>query len=358
MTDEERLHVTAKDIMTRTERYLIILMLMLEGSTHVAGQTERFVTLSNVKARPLAMGGAFTSVVDDMAAINYNPAAYELYKRNKTGRLSVFLNPVSPVVGAIESDKLFSGSNPPGEDLLLGLSLILKSVSLSFNSLELGVLLGEQGLDVPSSHRNEEVFSASGYRQNHTHTLVGRVKLAEQVSIGASANVFYGSRADASDERDRGFGISYGILLKPEKGLNIGVSLINLPDTLKHYRVPLERIVDESVNVGISYRLANSTLSVDVRNLGEEQEENLVREFHLGFEQVLLSHFAIRAGWFKKKNGDHVYSWGVGIFDGNPLWGHERAFNHENFFLNYAFVYERSPIEDTRWHFLSFYLRL
>lgn len=336
---------------------MIAIVLSLILPMDILGQNDRYFTLSNVRARPLAMGGAFTSIEDDLAAVHFNPAAYDLYADEKSHRVTFFINPIGPFVGGVENDKLYDGSGTTIDNLLLSLSLLLKSISISIHSLEIGVLLGEEGLNLPASFRDEKLFGVSGFQQNHFHSIVARIKLAKKISLGGAANFLFGSTKNDPFERHSELGISYGILLKPEKGLNIGVSFINLPDSLNQYRVPMERIVDESVNIGVSYRLFSGTLfSIDVRNLGEEQQE-VVREIHVGVEQVLLSQFAIRAGYYKKNEGEHVFSWGLGILDGNKFFGDENKFNHRNFYLNYSFVYESSPI-NTRWHFLSFNIRI
>ena len=335
--------------------YLILFLLMLPSL--IIGQSSRFITVSNVRARSLALGGAFTSVVDDMPAAFYNPACYDLYKIKKQNRLTFFLNPVSPVVFGFEKNKLFTGYGTPEDDVLLTLSHLLKSISLSLNSLEVGLILGEQNIQLPSDFYEQRLFPVSGFRQNHSHAIVGRFKLADQVSIGAAANLIYSNKNTKPNERYEKISVSYGILLKAEKGLQIGVSLVDLPDSLKGVRLPLERIVDEAVNVGISYRLWDSTLSLDVRNLGEEKEE-AVREFHVGYEQFILSHIALRTGWYKKTNGGNVYSFGIGLINGNGIWNSERMFGHQNIFLNYAFIYENEPINDNKWHFLSFFIRI
>ena len=59
----------------------------------VSAQNNRFVTLSHVKARPLAMGGAFTAVEGDLAAINFNPAAFSLFEVKKPKRFTFFFEP-------------------------------------------------------------------------------------------------------------------------------------------------------------------------------------------------------------------------------------------------------------------------
>ena len=324
-----------------------------------SGQTNRYFTLNNVKSRPLAMGGAFTAVEDDLASVGFNPAAYfSSYDLESTNRLYFFLNPVAPFVGGFNHDDLFEDGDGRLNDILLSLSLMLKSMSVRINRLQIGVVLGEESLAVPVAFHHDSVFGLSGYRQNHSHSIIGRFKLADRVSLGGTANFMFGSMPNNPVERFSELGFSYGILLKPEEGLNIGVSFVSLPDSLKNHRMPLERFVDESVNLGISYELFTKTLfSLDVRNLGEE-ETDAIREFHFGVEQVFLSQLALRAGYFKKNKNEHVFSCGLGILNGDRLFKRNQDKTHRNFYLNYAFVYEKSPPLDNRWHFLSLMIKI
>lgn len=320
-------------------------------------QSNRYVTVSNVRARAFALGGAFTSIKDDLAAPFYNPAAFSLYANKKAGRLTFFVNPISTVISGLKIDEMFSGAGSTEGDILLSIGQVVKSVTLSMNALEFGLILGEQSLRKPQSFYNDEILNIAGFRQNHSHLLVSRLKLADQVSIGASASLIYSSLPTQPLASQKNISLSYGILIQPEKGLSVGVSLINLPDTISEHRLSLERVVDETVNVGVSYNYNGSTITLDVKNIGDETVE-IVREFHVGFEQNFLSHISLRAGWFKRANGGHVYSCGIGLIDGNSLWNLDRLFNHKNLFLNYAFVYEDNEIQDLKWHFLSFNIRI
>ncbi|MFQ5674578.1 MAG: hypothetical protein ACE5G1_01665 [bacterium] len=314
--------------------------------------------MSQVKARPLAMGGAFMAVEDDWPTVGFNPATFSLYRASKKGRLTFLLNPVSPFVGASDNDKLFDGQGSTVDDYLLSLGLFLKAISFSTNAFDFGFLLAEQGLNSSGNFFTDKLFDVGGFRQNHSHQFIAHLKLADKVAVGGTASVVYRSKVDDPRERESGFGISYGILLKPEKGLKIGVSFINLADSVQQFRSPVERLVDESVNVGISYQPFNGTLfSLDVRNIGEE-DSVAVRELHLGLEQIFFSHLAIRAGFFRQEEDSKVYSFGLGLVDENAFWGSENKFGHGNFLFNYAFVYEQRPLIDNRWHFVSFFFRL
>lgn len=341
-----------------TQRLVGVILILIITPGIIFSQSDFYFTLNNVKARPLAMGGAYIAMDDDLAAIAYNPAAYFMMERKDAKKINLFINPFSPFVGGIKHEEVFQGSGSKIDDFLLSLGLLLKSVSISINAFQIGVLLGEQSLNLPGEFSNETFFGVAGFRQNHSHSIIGRLRLADKVSIGGVATFLFASELNNPMKRHSELGFSYGVLLKPEKGLHIGVSFFNLPDTLKQFRMPFERIVDESVNLGISYRLFTATqFSLDVRNLGEEAED-AVREFHFGVEQILFSHLALRAGYFQKDKGEHVFSWGFGLLDGMRLFNQDPDLNYPNYYISYAFVYEKSSPVSNRWHFLTFSIRI
>jgi hypothetical protein len=333
----------------------LLILFLLPGT--LLSQRNLYVALSTSKVRPIGMGSAFTAIEDALAAISFNPAAYFLAPGEEIPRLTMFINPVSPIVGGANHSELYNGSGSPVDDFLLGLGLFLKSVSFNLNAVQLGVTLSEQSLSTPELFTEDEFFGVSGFRQNHSHSVVGRLQLAEKVSLGASANFLFGRSRQDPMKRYSDIGISYGVLLRPEKGLNVGVSFVNMPDSLVDFRLPLERIVDESINIGVSYEMFTKTLlSLDVRNLGEESGM-IIREVHVGIEQVLLSHLALRAGFFNKQQGQNVFSCGIGLLS-DSLLSRSRSEGSGNFYLNYAFVYEQTPVLDLRWHLLSFLLKI
>ena len=163
------------------------------------------------------MGGAFMSIQDDLAAAHYNPATYDLYAQEQGRRVTLFLNPIAPIVAGIKNSDLFAGDGETIDDILLSIGFFLKSVSLSVGDLEVGVLLGEEGLALPTIFQEDDLLRVAGIRQNHSHSMVGRFKLAEQVSVGATASLIYSSLPANPLASRSDVAISYGILLKPEK---------------------------------------------------------------------------------------------------------------------------------------------
>jgi hypothetical protein len=304
------------------------------------------------------MGGAVTAVEDDLGAIGYNPAAFFLYKTKRDGAFGLYFNTTGALIGGLNHNEIFEGRGKSGDDLLTGFSMLVKGITFSTESWDFGLLLGEQSLELPDEYVPRTVSSVTGFRQNHSHSFVASLKLASKVSVGGTISHVMGSdRIQPSDFED-GFSLSYGILLQPESRLRVGVSYMNLPDSLRQYRTRIERLVDEAINVGVSYQPFDGTLlSIDVRNLSEESME-ASREAHFGVEQIFMSHFALRAGFFSQADGVNIFSGGIGLFDWNGVFNSESVFNHRNFVLNYTFVYKQHEFDNQRIHFLTALLRI
>ena len=319
-------------------------------------QEDFFVALSSVKARPLAMGGAFTSIRDDLSAMDYNPAAFDLYQSEKIFRLTVFFNPVAPVVVAKDHRRLSVSSRSNWTDAFISLGSLVKAVTFSMNSFTAGFLFAEQSLGTTLTRKDRRVLSADGFLDHHSNSAVVNLRLAERVSIALATSLYYQTEGQ---KRQWGLGSSYGVLLKTARKVRVGVAYIDLPKKMPDYRATGERILDETVNFGVSYEPDTRTLlSADIRNLTEE-ERRITREVHLGAERVLFSQVALRVGYYRKKiDRKNVFSCGLGLMDGNHWVEQGNQFGHPNFCFNYAFVYDSGPDGPQRWHFASLIIRM
>ncbi|MDZ7262520.1 MAG: hypothetical protein ONB05_10500 [candidate division KSB1 bacterium] len=321
-------------------------------------QGDHFVTLSTVKARPVAMGGAFTAIIDDLPAIDYNPACFNLYDFEKEHRLTFFINPMAPVVALreqIESSK--NNQEITRTELLKSLSLLIKAMVFSFRPLDVGVLLSEESLTPPTRLERKQFFSAEPFWNNNSHSVVARLKLARQVSLG-----LVGTRFSAEDSMKtiQGWSLNYGVLLRSDNSFSLGVVYISLPQKLPHYRTPLEKMVDDTINLGLSYQLSPVLiLSMDVRNISADQKR-LINQLRFGFDSSPFSWIALRGGYFEEIKGKRTISLGTGLFDLNRFFHPEARFDHKNFLINYSFVYEyqKGVTPVSKWHFFSFILRL
>lgn len=299
------------------------------------------------------MGGAFSAISGDLPSITFNPATLSLVQVWRGYRFSYYLNPVSPAVILTENRLLGGGDEEPGKNFLEAVTATLKSFTVSFRNLDIGLLLGEESLDLSDSDKGEAFFPSGPFRKNYSHTLAVTLRLDERIALGMS-----GSLLVKGDQKSP-LGSSYGVLLVPNDRYSIGVFFINLPNDWSNFRNQLERLDDETVNVGLSLHPdGKTTVAVDLRNLAGDTTL-ATRELHLGFERVVITHLALRAGAFRKKpGGGYVFSGGVGLVDLNRFKKKKNWLKQPNYLVNYAFVREESNSENINWHFLTINFRI
>lgn len=302
------------------------------------------------------MGSAFTAIEDDIAATFYNPATLNLYLTQQDHRITVFLNPLGAATfGSRTADQDENQSNDDNR-IVKSLSLLLKGVAFTSKFVDVAFVLNEQLIDANPNFPKPRIFDNCDIWDNCYHSVAARFKLADRVSIGVAGS-YYTTASEGT--KLRGFGFSYGILLKPAPNLNVGLAFIDFPQQIPDVRLPLERMADQTMNIGVSYRPFSSTiLSFDIRNLTEEQQKS-VREAHFGIEQNIFSILAIRGGYFQEKfSKNQTYSVGLALFDWNLLFSKERQFDHPQFTLNYSYVHQKKEMEWLNYHILSFIVRI
>jgi hypothetical protein len=333
-----------------------ILIIILGFSSIGFSQQNYFFTLSTIKARALAIGGAYTSIEDDIVSASYNPATLSLYRFNKDHRFTLYLNPIAPTTLYYEYFQSERQDQQKQEQLFKAATLLMKSLVFTGKSIDVALILNEQVVDKNYLFNQKKFFQNCDLWENSYHTLVTRIKLADRVSLGASVSYYV---KKVNNETDKGWGFSYGILLKPSTRVNVGLTFVDYPNEIPEIRLPLERMADQTMNIGISYRPTSSTtLSFDLRNLTEDNRKG-VREAHLGFEQNLFSILSLRGGYFKERFADvHTFSGGIGLIDFNLMFADDNHFDHSQFLLNYSFIYQKTKIQFFRWHVLSLLIRI
>lgn len=319
-------------------------------------QQDYFFTLSTIKARSLAMGGAYTSIEDDIVSASYNPATLSLYEYPKDYRFTLFMNPIAPTTIYYERFQNDQQKKQDNSEWHKTASLLLKSLVFTGRSIDVALILNEQLLDEQFLFNQKKFFQNCDLWDNSYHTLVTRIKLADRVSLGVSGSYY---RKQVGEESQHGVGFSYGILMKPSAKLNFGLAFVDFPKNMPEIRVPLERLADQTMNIGISYKPTPSTkLSCDLRNLTEEDRKG-VREAHLGFEQKIFSILALRGGYFQERFADiRTFSAGIGLLDSNILFSNDNRFNHSQFMLNYSFIYQKNKSQIFNWHIVSLLIRI
>ena len=130
-------------------RFIFILFCFLIVKT---GFTQGFglITRNSIKARSLGMGGAFTAVEGDLVSLDFNPAAFSVDTRSDKAQVSVFFNPLGPVVLLKNW-----GEN---KDWDVPISWILRGATLSLGRINLGLLMGEEAFTLNDQYRKANFF--------------------------------------------------------------------------------------------------------------------------------------------------------------------------------------------------------
>jgi hypothetical protein len=322
----------------------------------LASNVSRYVTLSQVQTRAVAMGGAYAAVEDHLAAFNYNPATFEQYQQQKDFRLTFFLNPFTTLVSLYEEQHLNGEeSRFEGRNFGRALGLFIKGITFTTRRFEGGILFCEESLANDALNHRKKFFSAQSFWEDYSHSLALKLKLAPQVAIGLTTTFYYVARGDEAGWK---VGNQYGVLLRPEKKLNVGVFYLALPQKLDNHREAVERLANDSVNLGLAYRpLASTTLAIDLRNINNEKDENAI-EPHVGIEQQFGSWGALRSGYFYQKEAMHAFSVGVGLLSGNLFCRKKNNFQNHDFIINYSLRLEKLKNDYTYWHFFSLQTRI
>ena len=344
------------------QAYRIILVCGLLGSFFCAaaamGGETRFSTTGISRGRAIAMGGAYHSVVDDFSAMWYNPSALRVNKTREERNLRLFFNPLGMAVGLadyarFDRDMVRDDELTPGEGALALLSLFRGAVYTT-PMVDFGLSLGEEMLSAdPARVETHRFFSAREQSLGSMYAASANVKIASTVSIGLSGALYY-SRVNG--EAVTGSGYTFGVLLNPNRRLNVGIAYHDLADEMPEARFPMETIADGTVVGGISYYPDEDiTFSIDLRNLNKDDKRSS-REIHAGLERVFGNRVALRAGYFRKNETDNdVLSVGFGLL---PFW--DRISRYRNSarsdILTYTWIIDKNG-ERSDWHLFSLMLR-
>jgi hypothetical protein len=322
---------------------------MLQGESTAS----QYGTISQSKYRSLAMGGAFTAVQDNLAAIEYNPAAFSQYLSPQKFRLTFFLNPVAPFVSGYDYfNKIKPDQNQPLKEFFKAVALGIKSIIFTLNAFETGFLFLEEPIRMNSQ---SDFFSTQSFWSNYSNSFFFRLRLAPQVAIGVNTTLYY---RDQISTKKWNFGNSYGIFISPNNKTSVGVYYFALPDQLTTYRENLDRLGHDTINIGLAYHPEPATtLALDIRNITQENASHS-REVHVGLERNFGNWFALRSGWFQTSSRIKYYSGGIGLIGENLFKKSDNLLRNPFYLINYSLVVGQTNHELMNWHFFSFTLRI
>lgn len=334
---------------------LTIFMLILFAENSHANYNSTFYTTSSVFARAMGMGRAYTAVKDGLASIIYNPAAFQ--KQQPGSPFHLYINPVGAYAASKSWQALQDIDTQRSIEGLGVAGLFFRSMMYATPAFRLTLLLSEELPDSPTQKDDSDSFSGEHVMDWHYHTLSTQIRLAEQVSIGASGYAFMLQNEDAENYQKK-FGGSYGITMNPSKQFSAGIAYYALPDIADSLFYKQHRIVNETVNVGVAYQPSqNVTLALDVRNVTEDDKLSS-REIHVGAEGVLGSLFAFRGGYYHRLDQNDVYSCGLGIADHKMYPSQEDHFFINRLSLNYSMEILKQETDFALTHYVTMLFRL
>jgi hypothetical protein len=309
-------------------------------------QETAWIVLASVKARPVSMGGAFTSVRDDLPALDFNPAAFTLDRTGDRPGLQAFVNPAGPWL-AVKNRRMTDDGTVP-------LGLCLRGLGFSAGRINAGLLLGEESLSDVSRLKKEDPFDGAGYPAQRNAALGVSFALSQRASLGVAGEWFIRDKWQNAE-----FGYRYGLILQPRANLTVGLFYMELPDTVRNGRSVLENLSDGSLNVGVSaepWRFMR--ISIDIRNVSDEDKPS-VREPHAGLEITPYRHLSVRGGYARSTDGkQETVSCGFGLFDLNRIFFSDRSFARPFFGLQTGWARQKNPAGSSDWIFLTCLVRI
>jgi hypothetical protein len=298
--------------------------------------------LNTFKTRPLAMGGAFTSIEDDLSALDFNPAAFRMEEGPEDSRLHAFLNPAGPFLLLANAGRI--------DSWIPALSSVVQGMGWSGGRLHAGVAFAGE---MPASRmrlNRPGFFDADGFGLDSNTDFGFSFQLAPKVSLGAAGEMF----VREGRWRDARFGYRYGLEMHPRADLSVGMCYFDFPKGAAGDRVVLERLDDATLNIGAAYTPVSwMRLSGDVRNVSDEGKA-VVREPHAGVEIVPFRHLALQSGYYRiRGNGGEMFSFGLCLLDQHAWIRPDRPHRGPRWMLRSALMNGNGPSGRTRWIFLT-----
>jgi hypothetical protein len=298
--------------------------------------------LNSFKTRPLAMGGAFTSIEDDLSALDFNPATFRLDDGPEEIRVHAFLNPAGPL--------LLLGNAARINSWIPALSCVVQGVGWAAGRFHAGIALAGEMPAVRIRSERPGFLDAKDFGRDSNTDFGFSFRLAPKVSLGAAGEMVV---REGEWKRPR-FGYRYGIHLRPRTDLSFGMCYFDFPKGNAGDRILLERLDDATLNIGASYTPFRwARLAVDVRNVSDEGKE-VVREPHVGVEILPFRHLAVESGYFRSRgDGGEAFSVGFCLLDQHAWIRPDRPHSGPRWMFRSAMLETKSPSGRDRWVFLT-----
>jgi hypothetical protein len=261
--------------------------------------------------RPVAMGGAFVGVANDVNSVFWNPAGLtQMEKRELTGMYNAWLSGINYGSGAY--------SQPIGKNAAVAISGIYLQSEI------------ERRLD--DTEEADSVFNAYSYAIGLSASYALMPKM---FSLGGTVK-YLGQNFDVAESS--AIGADLGALVKLSN-LQVGASVQNITlNTSNDYNQDLSLPFSFRVGAGLQFQ-QDSIISAELNKIGEAD-----MTYHIGLEKWFRKVLAIRAGYCigsndNPKNGLSA-GFGLRAYGTKPL-------EKMNFQMDYAYVPDSDGMGDT-----------
>jgi len=239
----------------------ILMLLLLSLNTSVLGSTGARLLTVETGARPVGMGGAFSSINGDPFSAAYNPAAcWGISKLSGSFGYSTHWENSRLENGYVAFSKrsmsVFAGVNFAAIDNLEGRGTVPTDDFLEFDAHDVSIKAG------------------------------AAFELEENYFLGFSVGWI---NEKIENYSDFAFNFDIGLLIQPYPNLNIGLAVLNFGSTLN--------LRDEAYDIpttyrgGVSYTYRDLTGAVDMVRLDDDMYT------HFGAEYCFKDMFFIRSGY-------------------------------------------------------------
>ncbi|MBN2417459.1 hypothetical protein JXO52_16605 [bacterium] len=325
-------------------RLAVLCAVAAAAASALQAQTPYYVTVSTQKARPLAMGGAYTAVTDHLGSLSFNPAGYTHPGSRRAVDARMVVNPLA-LFTLVSTDR-----EAMKEDWCLPLAALFQGVSGAVGRVSFGIVFWEESLNNLFSHRRPEVFDGSHVMRQGNSTAGLSIALAPKVSIGVSGTLF---RKKEENRVVSGLGYQYGIHIAVKEYVDVGVSFSNFQNRFSEQRLTIERFSDEAVNIGLDFHPRDCCrICVDIRNVSDEGQST-VREPHLGLELTPLAKFSLRGGYYLEDNVRPCMSLGIGLNRGDTTRGFSFVYLLDAVSIDAALLLKKERNTIDRWFILT-----
>jgi len=237
------------------------------------------IVLSEIGARPMGMGKAFTSIPAGPDAISFNPASISFAPTLEiTTMQTKILNTVDyRMYAGVLSTKIGS----------FGISYMTALTPAGYATTTQGSLASAEAMAFTTSTL---IFSAS---QNMTRLMQADARKIGELSVGINYKLMNSFLSGITNGRGSGQEMDIGMLLITPSKLNVGLCMQNTSRADFLWESQTKEKLPSVFRFGLSYPFKNVLLSLDTESSSGENKPALL---HLGGEWTPYPGLYIRAG--------------------------------------------------------------